>query len=389
MREKGYWGGFLTGVIVGAASALLMAPRRGEEIREELAESAGKLGGKATEAAGSLAQTATSAVQEARGKASDALAQASEKGAQALEVAQSAASQAGENAARALESAKAAAGDVREGAGQAAAALGEAAAQAAGGVKEAAAQAASDVKEAASQSASTVKEAVAGAIDEAGDTLSGATYKASDTATEGGNGQPEPSQSTGEAIAEAVAEAPSSQHDVAIRANDDEAEADAGADTGADAQASSGFEDAVQGEVSEVTVDADDALAAAASELDDAAVQDEAQAMGDASLSSDLGSDAPSAAAFESHPELSAGVSELALQDDALEASSEPSGVAHQASDSPEASHAFIEAPLDTDDVKDILPPSEGSGSDDTVAQAAKSISQGKSHGKGRNKNRK
>lgn len=61
-NEGGYWRGLVTGVLVGAGAALLLAPRKGEELREEIAEGASTLkeraGGWSGEVAGTIADKA-------------------------------------------------------------------------------------------------------------------------------------------------------------------------------------------------------------------------------------------------------------------------------------------------------------------------------------------
>ena len=52
----GYFRGLVTGVLIGAGVALLLAPKRGEELRDELAQNAAEWKDKA--AAGSLADRA-------------------------------------------------------------------------------------------------------------------------------------------------------------------------------------------------------------------------------------------------------------------------------------------------------------------------------------------
>jgi gas vesicle protein len=42
-ESGGYWRGLVTGVLIGAGVALLLAPRRGQELREGILESAGNL----------------------------------------------------------------------------------------------------------------------------------------------------------------------------------------------------------------------------------------------------------------------------------------------------------------------------------------------------------
>ena len=55
-KSCGYIRGLVTGVLIGAGAALLLAPKRGEELREELAQNAAEWKDKA--AAGSLADRA-------------------------------------------------------------------------------------------------------------------------------------------------------------------------------------------------------------------------------------------------------------------------------------------------------------------------------------------
>jgi gas vesicle protein len=55
-ESGGYLRGIVTGLLFGAVTALLLTPRRGEEIRQELAESANKLKDKAGELGGSLGE---------------------------------------------------------------------------------------------------------------------------------------------------------------------------------------------------------------------------------------------------------------------------------------------------------------------------------------------
>jgi gas vesicle protein len=55
-KSGGYLRGLVTGVLIGAGAALLLAPKRGEELREELAQNAAEWKDKA--AAASLADRA-------------------------------------------------------------------------------------------------------------------------------------------------------------------------------------------------------------------------------------------------------------------------------------------------------------------------------------------
>jgi gas vesicle protein len=55
-KSGGYFRGLVTGVLIGAGTALLLAPKRGEELRGELAQNAAEWKDKA--ASGSLADRA-------------------------------------------------------------------------------------------------------------------------------------------------------------------------------------------------------------------------------------------------------------------------------------------------------------------------------------------
>ena len=56
-ESSGYWRGLFTGVVIGAATALILAPKRGEEIRHDLSEGASKVKEKATDISGTVAGT--------------------------------------------------------------------------------------------------------------------------------------------------------------------------------------------------------------------------------------------------------------------------------------------------------------------------------------------
>ena len=53
-----YLRGLVTGVLVGAGAALLLAPKRGEDVRQDLADSAERLKEKAEDLSGQLADKA-------------------------------------------------------------------------------------------------------------------------------------------------------------------------------------------------------------------------------------------------------------------------------------------------------------------------------------------
>lgn len=82
----GYLRGLVTGVLVGAATALLLAPKRGEDIRQDLAESAERLKEKAEDFSGQISDKAhdikergSHLVEVARDKSSGLIAAAGNK----------------------------------------------------------------------------------------------------------------------------------------------------------------------------------------------------------------------------------------------------------------------------------------------------------------------
>jgi len=93
----GYFRGLVTGVLIGAGAALLLAPKRGEELREELAQNAaewknaansGTLADRAQELkdrATELGQTVAQKAQEIKQKGQDSLGKAQETAEDAAE----------------------------------------------------------------------------------------------------------------------------------------------------------------------------------------------------------------------------------------------------------------------------------------------------------------
>ncbi len=57
-ESSGYVRGLITGVLVGAATALILAPKRGDEIRQDLSEGASKVKERAADLTGTVAGTA-------------------------------------------------------------------------------------------------------------------------------------------------------------------------------------------------------------------------------------------------------------------------------------------------------------------------------------------
>lgn len=93
----GYLRGLITGVLIGAGAALLLAPKRGEELREELAQNAtdwknaannGTLADRAQELkdrASELGQTVAQKAQELKHKGQDSLGKAQESAEEAAD----------------------------------------------------------------------------------------------------------------------------------------------------------------------------------------------------------------------------------------------------------------------------------------------------------------
>lgn len=91
-KSCGYIRGLVTGVLIGAGAALLLAPKRGEELRDELAQNASVWKEKATgsgstlaeraqelkERATELGQTVSQKAQEYKAKGQDALEEVAE-----------------------------------------------------------------------------------------------------------------------------------------------------------------------------------------------------------------------------------------------------------------------------------------------------------------------
>jgi gas vesicle protein len=87
----GYFRGLVTGVLVGAAAALLMAPKRGEEMRQELAEGAGRFREKADELKGraeGLSTRVSETAQELKERGQHLMDSAVERGTAVVEHAQ-------------------------------------------------------------------------------------------------------------------------------------------------------------------------------------------------------------------------------------------------------------------------------------------------------------
>ena len=69
----GYWWGLVTGILVGAGAALLLAPRPGEELREEIVEGAGSLKERAGEWKGEVGATLADKAHELKVRGEEAI----------------------------------------------------------------------------------------------------------------------------------------------------------------------------------------------------------------------------------------------------------------------------------------------------------------------------
>ncbi|HEY0076295.1 MAG TPA: YtxH domain-containing protein [Abditibacteriaceae bacterium] len=76
----GYWRGVITGLLFGAAAALLLAPKRGEEIRQEIAENASQLKDKAGDFGSNLTHTVSDKAQALKEQSAGVISQARHKG---------------------------------------------------------------------------------------------------------------------------------------------------------------------------------------------------------------------------------------------------------------------------------------------------------------------
>jgi gas vesicle protein len=80
----GYLRGVITGLLFGAAAALLMAPKPGGALRQDLAEGASKLKDKAGSLGGSVADTVADSARELTNRGEDAVADVRATGQDAL-----------------------------------------------------------------------------------------------------------------------------------------------------------------------------------------------------------------------------------------------------------------------------------------------------------------
>jgi gas vesicle protein len=76
----GYWRGVITGLLFGAAAALLLAPKRGEEIRQEIAENASQFKDKAGDFGSNLTHTVSDKAQALKEQSAGVISQARHKG---------------------------------------------------------------------------------------------------------------------------------------------------------------------------------------------------------------------------------------------------------------------------------------------------------------------
>jgi gas vesicle protein len=86
----GYFRGLVTGVLIGAAAALFLAPRRGEDLRHDLTDSASKIKDRAGGLTGSVTETADHIKERTQGVVETLRTQGSEVAAQAAQMARAA-----------------------------------------------------------------------------------------------------------------------------------------------------------------------------------------------------------------------------------------------------------------------------------------------------------
>ena len=80
-----YVSGILTGLLLGAVTALLLAPRRGKELRHELAEGASKLKDKAGDLGGTVAGTVAETARDLKERSGELVASVHPQGNDALQ----------------------------------------------------------------------------------------------------------------------------------------------------------------------------------------------------------------------------------------------------------------------------------------------------------------
>ncbi|WP_433943738.1 YtxH domain-containing protein [Paenibacillus sp. SN-8-1] len=71
MSQKNFWLGALVGSVIGSAAALLLAPKKGSELRKDIADGARQVGDKSREVAGKVSEHTSEVINKVKGKAHD------------------------------------------------------------------------------------------------------------------------------------------------------------------------------------------------------------------------------------------------------------------------------------------------------------------------------
>ncbi|WP_068619735.1 YtxH domain-containing protein [Paenibacillus tuaregi] len=71
MSQKNFWLGALVGSLVGSAAALLLAPKKGSELRKDIADGARQVSDKSREVAGKVGEQTSEVINKVKGKAQD------------------------------------------------------------------------------------------------------------------------------------------------------------------------------------------------------------------------------------------------------------------------------------------------------------------------------
>ncbi|MNS39767.1 YtxH-like protein [compost metagenome] len=71
MSQKKFWLGALVGSVIGSAVALLLAPKKGSELRKDIADGARQVSDKSREVAGKVGEQTSEVINKVKGKAHD------------------------------------------------------------------------------------------------------------------------------------------------------------------------------------------------------------------------------------------------------------------------------------------------------------------------------
>ncbi|RUT29668.1 YtxH domain-containing protein [Paenibacillus zeisoli] len=71
MSQKNFWLGALVGSVIGSAAALLLAPKKGSELRKDIADGARQVSDKSREVAGKVGEHTSEVINKVKDKAHD------------------------------------------------------------------------------------------------------------------------------------------------------------------------------------------------------------------------------------------------------------------------------------------------------------------------------